>query len=255
MLNNEFDDKLYIDQVIPRTIQGEGKRIGYPSTLIRLSGCNLKCNFCDSKHTWTKHENNFIDEKTIDLFINRIKKFNTKNIMLTGGEPFLYSKNMLFWKLLDTFRNKLEIETNGTLITEEMSILLKKQTDCQINLSPKLNINFYNDKEQYHNIFDTYIQIINTLDPNNYIIKFVYHKDCWDEIKQFIIFTGCEQNIYLMARTPDINKYKNNITQFEIDYKKSTQDTVKRCIEENLNFSPREHINIFGFDKHEHLNF
>ncbi len=254
MLNNEFDDKLYIDQIIPKTIQGEGSRIGYPSTLIRLSGCNLKCNFCDSKHTWTSKKDSYIDEQTIDLFINRIKKFNTKNIMLTGGEPFIYGKNTLFWKLLESFENKLEIETNGTLLTEVMLKVINRKTNTQINLSPKLDIDFYKNKEQYYNLVETYKQIFKILNRNNYIVKFVYRDEYWDDIKQFIDLTECQFNIYLMAFTPDINKYKNNISQFEIDYKKSTQDTVKRCIEENLNFSPREHINIFGFDKHERLN-
>ena len=46
-----FDTELYVSQMIP-TVQGEGNFTGVPSLLIRLLGCNLHCNFCDSKYTW-----------------------------------------------------------------------------------------------------------------------------------------------------------------------------------------------------------
>ncbi len=248
------DTNLYIDQIVKQTIQGEGNRIGYPSTLIRVSGCNLKCSFCDSKHTWKKERKQFINETTFDTFIKQINSYKMKNIMLTGGEPFIYSHISLFWKLLQSFKSKLEIETNGSLITSDDLILIK-QLGIHLNLSPKLDINFYKNKEEYSNLFSTYWQIFKSLKKEQYIIKFVYTDDYWDDIKKFIKNTKCDKSrVYLMSFTPDISKFNNDVESFNRIYKESVNRTLKKCLSENLNFSPREHIGIFGFDRNEKLS-
>ena len=66
------------------SIQGEGKWTGLPNIFIRTTGCNLRCNYCDTKYAYEEGT-----EKSIDQIIKEIKKFNCKKICLTGGEPLL----------------------------------------------------------------------------------------------------------------------------------------------------------------------
>ena len=62
------------------SLQGEGAFTGTPSIFIRFSGCNLKCDFCDTIHQPYK-------EMTMKEIIEEIKKYPAKHIVLTGGEP------------------------------------------------------------------------------------------------------------------------------------------------------------------------
>ena len=64
------------------SIQGEGSHMGEPSTFIRTAGCNLRCPGCDSKYSWNKGT-----EMTVDEILREVKKYPTKNIVITGGEP------------------------------------------------------------------------------------------------------------------------------------------------------------------------
>lgn len=93
------------------SIQGEGYFTGTPSVFIRLSGCNLRCNFCDTEHQSYK-------EYTEDEIINEIAKYPTKHIVITGGEPLL-QLNSSFIEKLHNAEKFVQIETNGTISINE----------------------------------------------------------------------------------------------------------------------------------------
>jgi hypothetical protein len=91
------------------TIQGEGPYSGYQAIFIRLSGCNLACEFCDTE---------FDDYSILEIhdILKKIKSFEQTNplIVITGGEPFRQNISQLC-KLLIINNFKIQIETNGTL--------------------------------------------------------------------------------------------------------------------------------------------
>lgn len=131
--------KINVTECIP-VIQGEGKYTGYPSFLIRTSGCNLNCQFkgslCDaSKESWN-HNNN-----TNKLFsledIDKVFKLNPKikMVFITGGNPTLNAK--MFLDIVKVCRNnnlEIHIEDNGTQYSEKFT---SDKIDF-ISLSPKL---------------------------------------------------------------------------------------------------------------------
>ncbi|MEY4463478.1 MAG: 7-carboxy-7-deazaguanine synthase [Pseudomonadota bacterium] len=98
-----------------KTIQGEGIFVGSPAIFIRLGGCNLACNFCDTE---------FEDFELVDIdkILNKAESLalNSKNeksinlVVITGGEPMRQPIELLCRKLLD-LDFKVQIETNGTL--------------------------------------------------------------------------------------------------------------------------------------------
>lgn len=113
-------------QSILKTIQGEGIFVGCPAIFIRLGGCNLACNFCD-----TEFED--FDLVDIDKILNKVESLalNSKNersinlVVITGGEPMRQPIELLCQKLLDR-DVKVQIETNGTLyrsLPKEVSII------------------------------------------------------------------------------------------------------------------------------------
>ncbi|MCC8416340.1 MAG: 7-carboxy-7-deazaguanine synthase QueE [Rickettsia endosymbiont of Gnoriste bilineata] len=92
-----------------KTIQGEGPFVGMPAVFIRLGGCNLACNFCDTEF----EDFNIL---TINNIIEEVQRLtiNIKLVVITGGEPFRQPIELLCHKLID-LDYLVQIETNGTL--------------------------------------------------------------------------------------------------------------------------------------------
>lgn len=65
------------------SLQGEGYHTGTPAVFIRFSGCNLKCDFCDTRH----EEGEMMTDEDI---VNEIGKYPAVMVILTGGEPSLW---------------------------------------------------------------------------------------------------------------------------------------------------------------------
>ena len=69
---------------IYHSIQGESTNAGLPCVFIRLTGCNLRCTYCDTEYA-------FYDGKdySIKQIIDEVKKYNCKLVEVTGGEPLM----------------------------------------------------------------------------------------------------------------------------------------------------------------------
>lgn len=90
------------------SIQGEGHHTGMPAVFIRFSGCNLHCSYCDTKYH-TEGSN-----LLLQCICNEISKYDTKHVVLTGGEPFLQIDSELLVEL-EKKHYLIHVETNGTI--------------------------------------------------------------------------------------------------------------------------------------------
>ena len=101
------------------SMQGEGIYLGEKQLFVRFHGCNLKCNYCDTK------EDNFKEYEAHEL-LEEIKAYHDDyhSISFTGGEPLLqkdFLKELLFYTSCYGFKNYLE--TNGTLPAELSEVI------------------------------------------------------------------------------------------------------------------------------------
>ncbi len=120
-------NKLEVNDIFT-TFQGEGVYSGHPALFVRLSGCNLSCEFCDTEFEESKR----LELNEIILKINELNKDNfAKLIVITGGEPMRQPIENLC-KILINMGFLVQIETNGTIYRE-----LPKDVD--IICSPKNN--------------------------------------------------------------------------------------------------------------------
>ena len=94
------------------SLQGEGLRMGEPTVFIRLSGCNLECDFCDTKYAWEEGRDMSADQ--VRERVNKIRRRHPCHwLCLTGGEPLIQDVRPLVRKLKrDGW--KIQVETNAT---------------------------------------------------------------------------------------------------------------------------------------------
>lgn len=96
------------------SINGEGMRAGELAVFVRMKGCNLSCNYCDTM--WANETDCEFEEMTADQIVERVNKSGIKNVTLTGGEPLLQKDADKLLKLFSDEKDiRVEIETNGSV--------------------------------------------------------------------------------------------------------------------------------------------
>src|SRR5512140_517720 len=75
------DPMLRITEIF-HSIQGESSHAGRPCVFVRLTGCNLRCRWCDSEYTFTGGQ-----RIELDAVLERVKSYGCELVEITGGEP------------------------------------------------------------------------------------------------------------------------------------------------------------------------
>ncbi len=91
------------------SIQGEGFHMGKGTTFIRVAGCNLRCSWCDTKHSFELSNARWMSAREIV----EVEQIPHKHVVITGGEPTLYNLGPLVQEL-HLLGKYVAIETNGT---------------------------------------------------------------------------------------------------------------------------------------------
>ena len=113
-----MNNKLNISEIF-YSIQGESSYAGFPCVFIRLSGCNLRCTYCDADYTWQEGE-----PENIGTVLVSIEQYPCDLVEVTGGEP-LFQENCL--------------ELLSKLISRKKTVLLESNGSFSIvNVSPEV---------------------------------------------------------------------------------------------------------------------
>ena len=125
------------------SIQGESLNSGRPCVFVRLTGCNLRCAFCDTGYAYEEG-----NEMEIGAIIDQVSAYHCTLVELTGGEPLVQEETP---KLIDALiKNNYEVmmETNGTLDIDRVSNKCMRIVDIKCPSSGEAQNNDYRNIEK-----------------------------------------------------------------------------------------------------------
>ncbi|MBL4682879.1 MAG: 7-carboxy-7-deazaguanine synthase QueE [Pseudomonadales bacterium] len=131
------------------SLQGEARTVGLPTVFVRLTGCPLRCAYCDTEYAFSGGE-----MKSISEIVSTVSTFSPRYVTVTGGEP-LAQKNC--WPLLKALCDQgytVSLETSGAMdiaeVDERVSVVLDLKTPGSGELSKNLygNIELLKKKDQ-----------------------------------------------------------------------------------------------------------
>lgn len=91
------------------SIQGESLYSGMPCIFVRLTGCNLRCSYCDTKYAYNEGR-----DHTIREIVEKIKPYSCPLVLITGGEPLMQDETHLLIDRLIELGYQVLLETNGS---------------------------------------------------------------------------------------------------------------------------------------------
>jgi len=230
------------------SVQGEGKRSGFPSFFIRTNYCNLRCQFpggnlCDTSYTsWNPEDKNNLGIIEIDEIIKAYKIYSPVDVVITGGEPTIQLEELnILCKEIKKISDNIfiTIETNGTFIGDFVNHI------NLMSISPKLNSSVpigseYEKMHQQNRINSDVLKKYNELYINKKIDvqwKFVVNDE--SDMNEIILLSNNigfkNNNIFLMPE---------GITKEEIEQKRPV--VIELCKKYKMNYTDRLQILIWG---------
>jgi 7-carboxy-7-deazaguanine synthase len=122
---NKKEVSLRVNEIF-KSIQGESTYAGIPCTFVRLTGCNLRCSYCDTTYAYEEGI-----EMTANEIIMKIEGYGCKNVCITGGEPLIQKNIVKLITLLKKNKYKIFVETNGAVNIDSLPVNIIRIIDIK----------------------------------------------------------------------------------------------------------------------------
>mgnify|MGYP000374233565 CR=1 FL=1 len=123
------------------SLQGEALNVGLPTVFVRLTGCPLRCNYCDTAYAFTGGE--WMD---VEAVVDELKRYKTSHITVTGGEPLAQKNCIGLLKQLCDLGYDVSLETSGAILVDQVDERVVKILDVK---TPASNENSKNKLENF----------------------------------------------------------------------------------------------------------
>ncbi len=124
----EVAGKLRITEIF-LSLQGEADAVGWPTVFVRLTGCPLRCNYCDTSYAFTGGES-----MSIEAVVATVAAHSTRHVCVTGGEPLSQKGTLELLRRLCDAGHDVSLETSGALdisgVDERVSRVMDLKTPC-----------------------------------------------------------------------------------------------------------------------------
>ncbi|MGC8497380.1 MAG: 7-carboxy-7-deazaguanine synthase QueE [Thermoplasmata archaeon] len=199
------------------SIQGEGIHIGIPMVFVRFTGCNLRCEWCDTKYAFFEGS-----QMNVEEVMTEIKKYKARWVCITGGEPLLQEDvYALIYQLLKEEYNIL-IQTNGSISLIDVP--------CEDTIFINMDIKTPSSKMQ-DKLLDSNLEILGKKDSIKFVIA---DEEDYKYMRRFLKEHEIESEVILQ---PEGNK----------NYKELVEKVLKDRL--NVRVLPQLHKLIWG-EKH-----
>ena len=102
-------ERLRINEIF-HSLQGEADAVGFPTVFVRLTGCPLRCRYCDTEYAF--HNGDWFD---LDDIVEKARGFGAKYVCVTGGEPLAQPNCLKLLERLCDADFQVSLETSGAL--------------------------------------------------------------------------------------------------------------------------------------------
>lgn len=130
-------DHLRITEIF-YSLQGESRTVGLPTVFIRLTGCPLRCSYCDTTYAFTGGE-----KKSIPDILAEVGRYPTRYVTVTGGEPLAQKACLTLLKALADEGYEVSLETSGAFDIREVDPRVVKVMDLKTPSSGESRRNVY----------------------------------------------------------------------------------------------------------------
>lgn len=141
MSSTETGASLRISEIF-YSLQGETSRVGLPTVFVRLTGCPLRCHYCDTAYAFTGGQS-----MSLQAIVDEIRKFPTRYVTVTGGEPLAQKNCLLLMKMLCDADYLVSLETSGALDISSVDARVMKVMDIKTPASGEESKNLWENLE------------------------------------------------------------------------------------------------------------
>lgn len=120
------------------SLQGESLSVGLPTVFVRLTGCPLRCQYCDTEYAFHGGE-----RKSLEDILKTIADFGAKNVCVTGGEPLAQPDCLKLISSLCDAGYDVSLETSGALPVKDVDPRASKVMDLKTPGSKEDNRNLW----------------------------------------------------------------------------------------------------------------
>lgn len=135
-------DRLRITEIF-YSLQGETKTVGLPTVFVRLTGCPLRCQYCDTAYAF--QGGNWYD---IDAILAEVKQYTAQYVTVTGGEPLAQKACIPLLQRLCDEGYEVSLETSGALDVSDVDSRVVKVVDIKTPGSAEADRNLWSNVDK-----------------------------------------------------------------------------------------------------------
>jgi 7-carboxy-7-deazaguanine synthase len=109
LIEQAKSERLRINEIF-HSLQGEADAVGFPTVFVRLTGCPLRCQYCDTEYAF--HSGEWTD---VDAIVEKVRGFGAAHVCVTGGEPLAQPNCVKLLERLCAAGFAVSLETSGAL--------------------------------------------------------------------------------------------------------------------------------------------
>lgn len=120
------------------SLQGESRTSGLPTVFVRLTGCPLRCTWCDTEYSFTGGE-----RMTLNAIVEQVASYGARYVCVTGGEPLAQPGCLALLERLADAGYEVSLETSGALDLAPVDSRIVKVMDLKAPSSGEVSKNLY----------------------------------------------------------------------------------------------------------------